>query len=179
MRVYIGKYPNYISLYSITDLILRTEPLKEKYEERFIEFLEKIGLGKIFDLVRSKRLRKIKIHIDSYDVWNMDHTLALIILPMLKKLKEEKNGVPLVDNDDVPPELFSEDTFNDDVEKLIPRWDYVLDQMIEEFERVLDDTWDEQFYKDGKFDAEAYNDAMEKSKNAMRLFGKYYNALWT
>lgn len=29
--------------------------------------------------------RKISIRIDPWDVWNMDHTLALIIVPMLKK----------------------------------------------------------------------------------------------
>ena len=32
--------------------------------------------------------RKESIHIHDYDTWNMDHTLALIALPMLKQLKE-------------------------------------------------------------------------------------------
>lgn len=38
--------------------------------------------------------RRIDIQIDKYDTWNMYHTLALIIYPMLIQLKETKHGVP-------------------------------------------------------------------------------------
>ena len=38
------------------------------------------------------RPRKIEVHIDDYDVWGADHTLALIIHPVLVKLKEKKQG---------------------------------------------------------------------------------------
>ena len=37
----------------------------------------------------------------------MDHTLAMIIVPMLKQLKETKHGAPFVDDEDVPEELKS------------------------------------------------------------------------
>src|SRR6056300_1762589 len=46
-----------------------------------------------------------KIRIDPWDTWSMDHTLAPIILPMLKQLKETKHGAPYVDPKDVPIEL--------------------------------------------------------------------------
>ena len=47
---------------------------------------------------KNKGERKIDIQIDRYDTWNMDHTLALIVLPMLKQLKKEKHGSPMVDS---------------------------------------------------------------------------------
>jgi hypothetical protein len=37
----------------------------------------------------------------------MDHTLSHIVLPMLKQLKKDKHGSPLVDDEDVPEELRS------------------------------------------------------------------------
>ena len=40
---------------------------------------------------RGEKERKVNIRIDNYDLWSMDHTLSLIILPMLKKLKEITN----------------------------------------------------------------------------------------
>jgi hypothetical protein len=42
------------------------------------------------------------VHIDRYDTWSMDHTLADIILPMLKQLKETKHGSPNVDDEMCP-----------------------------------------------------------------------------
>ena len=36
----------------------------------------------------STKSRKISIHIDNYDIFNMDTTLALIIIPMLKMRKD-------------------------------------------------------------------------------------------
>ena len=51
--------------------------------------------------------RKIVIHIDDYDTWSMDHTLAPIIAPMLKQLKATKHGAPFVDDEDVPEHLRS------------------------------------------------------------------------
>jgi hypothetical protein len=99
--------------------------------------------------------RKIKVHIDYYDVWSMDHTLALIVVPLLKKLKEVKHGSPFVEDEDVPEHLRStaatpltekqiengstDDLFHD-------RWVWVLEEMIHAFECELDDDWDRQFY---------------------------------
>ena len=38
--------------------------------------------------------RKIDIHIDKWDTWGMDHTLSLIILPMLIQLRDTNHGHP-------------------------------------------------------------------------------------
>ena len=45
------------------------------------------------------------IKIDPWDTWSMYTSLGHIALPMLKQLREEKHGSPVVDLEDVPPEL--------------------------------------------------------------------------
>ena len=54
-----------------------------------------------------RRTQKVKVRIDRWDTWSMDHTLGRIVLPMLKQLKESNHGSPLVDDEDVPEELKS------------------------------------------------------------------------
>jgi hypothetical protein len=54
---------------------------------------------------KKKRIEIVKIH--PRDTWNMDHTLSLIILPMLKQLKATKHGAPHVEDSDVPEEFRS------------------------------------------------------------------------
>ena len=58
--------------------------------------------------------RKIDIQIDPWDTWNMYNTLADIILPMLKQLKETKHGSPVVELEDVPEELRYTETYDYD-----------------------------------------------------------------
>ena len=62
-------------------------------------------LSKFLTWIHSKQQRTIKVHIDRWDTWSMDHTLAPIILPMLVQLKATKHGAPQVDDKDVPKEL--------------------------------------------------------------------------
>lgn len=98
----------------------------------------------------NNRRRKIKIHIDNYDVWSMDHTLAMIIVPMLKTLKEQKHGSPTVDPEDVPEELrpsvepSDENGWVDDTHH--ERWTWVLDEMIWAFEQHASDDDTSQFH---------------------------------
>jgi hypothetical protein len=152
-----------------TDSTTTFEHLLEKYEN-FLDWIYNNTINRIFDLFKKQ---KIKIRIDDYDVWSMDDTLALIILPMLKKLKERAIGSAYVDNDDVPPELqYTPDPGNPDnpdhdnlIEK---RWAYVLDEMIWTFNRKVDNGY-----------SHLYDAELEKRmKNGFRLFGRYYEALW-
>jgi len=149
------------------------------------------------------REQKVSIHIDEWDTWNMDKTLAQIIVPMLHQLKRTKHGGPYVDYSDVPEYLrpmkpISEYEIDS---KHFERWDWVVDEMIFAFENQLYD-WTEQFWieqpqidwdkfeenKDtttlvdwvshGKFDQESHDQYYERIKNGFRLFGKYYSDLW-
>lgn len=138
--------------------------------------------------IESKRKRKIKIHIDKWDTWSMDHTLAQIVLPMLKQLKETKHGSAQVDMDDVPPEMRMTSTedwddqlvfdFYNDPElskqniqcDIHDRWNWVMDEMIFAFEFIVDE--DNRYSH--KFDQEVEN----RVANGLKLFGKYYQGLW-
>ncbi len=90
------------------------------------------------------------VKIDRWDTWSMDHTLALIVLPMLRQLKRDKHGAPLVDDEDVPEHLRStaaapkENEWDTDSNHFL-RWDWVMDEMIFAFECKLDDSWEDQF----------------------------------
>lgn len=107
-------------------------------------------LTKVCTWIDSKRSRKIKIRIDRYDTWSMDHTLSLIILPMLKQLKATKHGSPFVNDEDVPKHLRStaapprENEWDTDDNHHL-RWDWVMDEMIWAFEQNLNED-DDAFY---------------------------------
>jgi len=127
--------------------------------------------------------QKVKVHIDPWDTWSMDHTLAPIILPMLKQLKDNKHGAPNVDLEDVPEELRPTNTeewqklYNEGGEtddKFFERWDWVMDEMIYAFDCKANK--DEVYMR---FDDRAeIQKEQERISNGFRLFGKYYENLW-
>lgn len=109
--------------------------------------------------------QKIKVHIDPWDTWSMDHTLAEIVLPMLYQLAKTKHGSPLVDEEDVPWELQG-----DHHEDLIhERWDWVMAEMIFAFQ-----------HKCNGYDPDytLSKEDQERMSNGFKLFGKYYEGLW-
>lgn len=101
--------------------------------------------------IDSKRKRTIKVHIDPWDTWSIDHTLSLIILPMLKQLRASKQGAPMVDIKDVPKELHGKKLTKKQKDqgeidnKHFERWDWVLDEMIFAFEHLVNEDWEDQF----------------------------------
>ena len=144
----------------------------------------------------SGQTKEIEIH--DYDTWSMDDTLAPIILPMLKQLKETKHGAPAVEFKDVPEEFMPPDVKiwmdkpGETDENYFKRWDYVLDEMIWAFEQKCRDDWHDDYYGDyiedeksgplgGRFEW-INHDGMKKHQkrmsNGFRLFGKYYENLW-
>lgn len=155
MKVYFSKYRNHwLSPYTILEKVLfwKNWPeivLDEPWVEKWADRLEPISrfLQKILDFVHPE-VRYVKI--DRWDTWNMDRSLGLIALPMLKQLRDTKHGAPLVDDEDVPEELKStsapvkENEWDTDGNHF-KRWDYVLDEMIFAFEHKLDDSWQDEF----------------------------------
>lgn len=129
--------------------------------------------------------RKEEVYIHDYDTWSMDHTLALIALPMLKQLKETKHGAPYVDYKDMPEhlqyiekqysqtyELFPEDDmWEPEFERQVKVWDWIMDEMIWAMDKLAnEDKVDPEVWYSREF-----NDRMS---NALKLFGKYYRSLW-
>lgn len=171
MKVVIGPYKNWIGPYQIAELLCFW--VKETPDETGIkrkpdwvhDFGHWLGtnkdgsdnwITKTCQWIESKRHRQIYVRIDKYDTWGMDHTLALIILPMLKQLKATKHGAPNVADTDVPKHLWSanakprENEYDTDSNHFL-RWDYVLDEMIFAFECKLDDSWQNK-YSSGTMD---------------------------
>lgn len=127
--------------------------------------------------------RKTEVRIDSEDLWNADHTMSLIIHPILEKLKDAKIGAPGVDDEDVPEEIRStsakakENEWDLD-EFWFDRWNYILSEMAWAFGEIKSADWESQYFKNG-FDQEGYKKHNTRMNNGTMLFGKYYRALWT
>jgi len=180
MRVYIGPYCHFWGPYQIAHLLQHVGVSKERTTD-IGEFLANTPLRGLCQWVYDKRKRKIKVHIDNYDAWNADNTLALIILPLLEKLKEDKYGYPVTDKEDVPEEIWSADpSLEDDQKYSIKRWEWILEEMIFAFKSVSNDYDEDSFYDESyNWDREGHEKHMERVKNGLRLFGKYYISLWS
>src|SRR5210317_1654008 len=103
---------------------------------------------------KEEGVRKENVHLHDYDTWSMDHTLALIALPMLKQLKETKHGVPSrISYGDMPDylkyipkqysqtyELFPEDDmWEPEFDRQVKVWDWIMDEMIWAMEQIVNE----------------------------------------
>jgi hypothetical protein len=120
--------------------------------------------------------QSIKVKIDKWDTWSMDHTLAHVIHPMLVQLKATNHGYP-----------------SGLTEK---KWDGIMDEMIWAFEQKLRDNWEGDYYEyrelgmeedkaDNQFglklvweDEEGRAAHQKRMTAGFKLFGKYYENLW-
>lgn len=162
MKVYIGPYTS--DLIPVSRWEKNYEMWRSRtyfFDEEDHKWYDKIVFkffDKLEDLVlpinrwSNERKRKIKVHVDGYDVWAADHTMGMIIAPLLKKLKEIKHGVPHVEDEDVPEELrFMKGDevlpYNAIDNKHEARWEWILDEIIWTFEKYSDpDEGEDQFH---------------------------------
>jgi hypothetical protein len=167
MKFYFGKYKNnWLSPYTIIDTVMfwREIDYNEPLVKRWAHILDPVCVG--LQWVSNKvNPQHIYVKIDNWDIWSLDHTLAYVILPSLKLLREKKHGSPMVDEEDVPvhlqsasfkkakkrkpkhegnPDIHAVDMDNDDT--LHDRWDWVLGEIIWAFEQKMDDDADSKFF---------------------------------
>jgi hypothetical protein len=97
--------------------------------------------------------RKIEVKIEQWDTCSMDHTAALIILPLLLQLKQSKMGVPSALTNRIGGDFDDNLTFDfikeDDskvFDKLCDKWDEILDKMIWSFQQLVDDSYDNKYH---------------------------------
>jgi hypothetical protein len=102
--------------------------------------------------------RKVTIQIDHWDTWNLDSTLALIILPALIQLKANKHGIPSEfaevggdSNSSQDSFDFYKESYDDAFDIACKRWDEVLDKMIWSFQQIAIENYDDQYHH-GKID---------------------------
>jgi len=214
MKVYIGPYTDWIGPYQIADKVFfwidkytsdeQATRLDYRLRDWLGDFLAKSRDGgeswlmRFCQWIHDKKKRRIYVKIDRYDHWSADHTMALIILPLLKSLKEHKQGSPYVELSDVPEHLWpaqlagASNNYTDDT--VHERWRWVLDEMIWAFEQETKEDDESEFYdhteandpKDSlmaqvgkiKVNREGLEAHQERKQNGFRLFGKYYQGLW-
>lgn len=212
MKIKMGPYKNWIGPYQIADIVFfwlekyPDDKLDKRWDyqlhDRFGNWLAKTWVMGFCEWIASKRKRKIKIHIDNYDVWSMEHTLSMIILPMLKELKANKMGYGWIDDEDAPEHIRS--TAPGAREGINNSWDwdryaqdrhdYVMREMIWTFQQLSLDDHESQFYDHSECEnpADDINTQIRKLKvdqagldahnkridNGLRLFAKYFRSLW-
>ena len=165
MKVYINNYrDHWLSPYTILKSVCFWEKddgvfynLEDKPGHKYKKWINRLnpicmGIQKVLNYIHPK-INYVKI--DRWDTWSMDHTLAYIILPMLKQLKDSKHGAPNVDDEDVPRELWSIYAFPKEEYDVdgnhFARWDWVLGEMIFAFECKNDESWQDA-YRSGEID---------------------------
>lgn len=234
MKVYIGPYKKYYSVYTIVEAIFFWQErfpsaelesrwdyvLSYKLSDYLSETWVNTFLQKINDLIPE---RKIKIKIHKYDSWNLDGTLTPIILPMLKQLRATKHGSGFIDMEDVPEYMRTTSTQEYEAQSVFEfykmdhqqeentkysvhhRYEWALDEMIWAFEQLQPNVdWEDQYWitqpemdftkrpedegaslipvrwkVQGKCDWVGRQAHQDRISNGLRLFGKYYQTLWT
>lgn len=173
MKVHIGPHTNWIGPYQIADMIffwVEKYPENEEIEKRWdYRMHDKLGpwladtwLAPVCEWIHKFKKRKVKVKIDYYDHWNCDSTLTPIILPLLKSLKEHKQGSGYIDLEDVPESMRYTDTEEWDPQQVFEfykepnlqnihcdvhtRYEWALNEMIWAFEQLNDDNWEDQYW---------------------------------
>jgi hypothetical protein len=173
MKVYIGDYKNSFGTWQLTKLlfswIIKSEDTLDKIHDFFdsIPFLVKVLL--YFDKLRGvNKVQDVVVMIDPWDTYSLDATLAHIISPALKSLRNNMFGYKVLDTEDLPNHL-KDHSIEDNIEK---GWLWALDEMIFSFDFIKsNDRW--------TVGIEDSSKVWNRVNNGLRLFGKYYNGLWT
>lgn len=136
-----------------------------------------------------ERVEEIEIH--DYDTWSADHTLALIIHPLLVQLRKTSHGCFYVFDEDVPPHLRSGvDQHEEDMTFTEGKWQWIMDELIWTFLQLKTDCHDDKFFTHtgepstskpfGEIEVDT--DGLEKHHNridnGLMMFGKYFRGLW-
>jgi len=208
MKVKLGPYTNWIGPYQIAEKLMFWA---DKYSD---DRVHKLGtwlsenrdgtdswLTKACNWVHKHKRRQEYVKIDRYDHWNVDHTLSLIIAPLLIELKKHKQGSGYIHDCDVPEHLRStapgardgcENTWDTDA-NLHKRYEWFLDELIWAFTQHKSDDETDKFYDHGekvpgedlmqsigriKVDYPGLEAHNARKQHAFQMFGKYYETLW-
>lgn len=148
---------------------------------------------------RAKKPRIESVQVHPWDTFSADHTLALVIYPVLVAYKNdiiEKGSVP----SDFLKTVDVSDKTEEEAQKLhdqmyaegIKFWTETLDKMIWSFNEIKDDYIGEEKFltiRDENadvtdianrydIDENGLSDYYEKIDEGLQLFGRYYRSLW-
>ena len=181
----------------------------DNFVEKLEDLIQLIIYQPLNSIYFNHRKQKISVKMEPHDTYSADLTLAHIILPTLIQLKSEKHGSPYIDDIDVPEEIRSTADTTErkdyDTDKFFhDRWVYVLDEMIFAFNTKAGDNqdWEDEFSSGDhdiiwvdaenglkqmthgpnnnyKYDYDGSKIVEDRIQNGYRLFGKYYQNLWS
>lgn len=154
MKVFIGKYKPYYNVYNIVDRLQKIGVSEERCEAISDWLVDHTPAQTILDWINEHNKRKEKIRIDRWDKWSADHTLSLIIHPLLIEISKDKTGCPMVDLEDVPEHLRyikGTDSGDNEWDKqslfwMQERWQWVIGEMIFAHGCIIDDNDGMQFH---------------------------------
>lgn len=107
---------------------------------------------------KGKNGRKVRVEISRSDIWSLDYTLALVILPALKQFRKTPGGV--WDLIDARPKVLE----NRAIKIAKKQQRVLLDKMIRAFTLIVKDCTD--------------IDREHEIQEGLDLFAKYYRHLW-
>lgn len=155
MKIDFGPYKSWFGPYQLAGLL--------KYIGVSEDTCDKIATKipaepfQLFHDITGKRKQKVVIH--NYDAWAADTTLAMIIAPLLRRVKEDKHGIPSEFLTEEYNTLTSSKEFWDEKDKgplhdkadllfkeAEQKWDETLDHIIWAFEEYAKEDWDEQYW---------------------------------
>lgn len=158
MRVKIGSYQNWVGPYQVVDWfkpIFGEERIEKFTDGKFFEKVSDWSMPLFTWIENIKPKRTEKVHIDKWDSWSADHTLSLIIVPVLQQLRDTKHGSPFTKDKDVPKRLRStsakkltkKQKGNGETDEFFhQRFEWMLDEMIWAFTEIRNDDWESQFH---------------------------------
>lgn len=208
MKIYINKPKNnWISPYTIIEKVLFWKEIDYSDYKSVADKLNPFCVA--ISKVRGFFNREINyVKVDYWDAWHFPTTLAPIILPMLKSLRENKHGYGYVKFEDAPeyltpPKSIISKEFDFDY-LASQRYEWLIDELIWTFEQLLPDANWEDLYRTGEseidfeireedkgkdaiplrwkkeavIDWEGIKAHEERIQNGLELFGKYMQTLW-
>ena len=161
MKVYLAGPTNHMSLYGDLGRIFPEAFCDWVLKQSWYEKADKIW-QKVFNWRRSISY----IKIDRWDSWSVDYTIAQVMVPLLKQLRDTTHGYP--------PEFISEMDENgcpvDD--SGAEKWKEIINKMIWSMESIV--KWGNGEEIEGYYTQE-YQD---KVQEGCELMGKYFQNLW-
>ena len=155
MKVKMGKPHEWIGPYQLASMLQYVGVSEDRCHQigKWLSNDHKSWLEKACTWIHNKKPNRIKVHIDRWDTWGMDSTLAYIILPMLKQLRDTKHGspgsMPAFEQTSNSAQLsfdFYEEGDEAAWEAGHQQWKEILDEMIWGFEQINTD-WEDQYWR--------------------------------
>lgn len=197
MFVFLGKYKDKFTIYSLSCLIAKLSGITESALPESFYGLMTSGFDdnedhvtiftKTINYIGAKlHTEPIKIvHVTDRDLWSADNLMATVIVQVLKKYRAtDRQGAPYVRLFDVPDDLlpttleeFENQLDGDADTKFFKRWDYVIDEMIYAFEYITKNNDSHIEDENDIYYSNAQN--RERCNNGLMLFARYFQNIAT